>query len=482
MQQALLVRLRPSGPWRYGPSDGALDRVDTLYRSDRLFSAITIAMRQLGHLDAWLDATARSENPAVAFTSLYPFQGDILYVTPPANLWPPPSSLVNSPSPVFLTKVRWRTANLVPLSLVDSLLIGQPVLADQWIPDPESGCLLRRDRPSSSPFRIVSRAVSPVDRLRLTSTDAAASACVEFEAGAGLWLVARFLDDGAHEKWNEPLRSAFRLLADTGFGGGRSKGWGQVQAPEFETGAWPALILPKVGRVAKNDVHEPKTSRSYWLMSLYSPAPHDTVNWSGGQYELTIRNGRVHGSSGALKKSLRMVVEGCVLDAAGEPLGTAIDVAPENYEHAVYRSGIALALLIPPPKPQSEDRRAIEEIVPPELEATPFPMPEPMPSIEEPPPAEEPKEPHVEPDPAPPVEPVEVPVIREPEPETQQPEHPPVQEPEEAPAIHEPEPEHQPAPIEEPNIQEPDIHEPEIREPDTIQPEIQEPPPHEERL
>jgi CRISPR type III-A-associated RAMP protein Csm4 len=371
MQQALLVRLRPSGPWRYGPSDGALDRVDTLYRSDRLFSAITLAMRQLGHLDTWLDATARSARPAVAFTSLFPFQGDTLFVTPPANLWPPPSSMVTSPSPVFLTKVRWRAAHFVPLSLVDSLLTGQSVLADQWIPDPESGCLLRRDRPSSSPFRTVARATAPVDRLRLTSTDAEPNACVEFEPGAGLWSVTRFVDDAAHEAWSEPLKAAIRLLADSGFGGGRSKGWGQVQTPEFETGAWPALILPKVARVSKNDSHEEQTARSYWLMSLYSPSVNESVNWSRGQYELTVRNGRVDGSSGALKKSVRMVVEGCILETTAEPVGTAVDVAPAGFAHPVYRSGIALSLLIPP----IEARKAIEEIVPPELEATPFPFP-----------------------------------------------------------------------------------------------------------
>jgi CRISPR type III-A-associated RAMP protein Csm4 len=378
MHQALLVRLRPLGPWRYGPSDGALDRVDTLYRSDRLFSAVTLAMRQLGLLEVWLDATARGEKPAVAFSSLFPFQGDTLYVTPPAHLWPPPPSLVTSPSPVFLTKVRWRAAHFVPLSLVDSLLTGQSVLADQWIPDSESGCLLRRDRPSSSPFRTVTRAFAAVDRLRLTASEAESSACVEFEAGSGLWTVVRFADGAAKEAWNEPLRSAFRLLADTGFGGGRSKGWGQVQMPEFETGTWPSILLPKVGRSAKNDVHEEQTSRSYWLMSLYSPAAGDRVNWSGGQYELAVRNGRVEGAGGELKKSVRMVVEGCILDAEAEPVGAAVDVAPAGFAHPVYRSGIALSLLVPPPKPQSEDRRAIEEIVPPELEATPFPMPPPV--------------------------------------------------------------------------------------------------------
>ncbi len=92
------------------------------------------------------------------------------------------------------------------------------------------------------------------------------------------------------------------------------------------------------------------------------------MNWSAGQYELVVRNGRVDGANGALKKSVRMVVEGCILDSDAEPVGAAVDVAPAGFAHPVYRSGIALALLLPPPK-------QIAEIVPPELEATPFPMP-----------------------------------------------------------------------------------------------------------
>jgi outer membrane biosynthesis protein TonB len=171
------------------------------------------------------------------------------------------------------------------------------------------------------------------------------------------------------------------------------------------------------------------------------------VNWSGGQYELVVRNGRIDGANGALKKSVRMVVEGCVLDAGAEPVGAAVDVAPEGFTHPVYRSGIALSLLIPPPRPQSEDRRAIEEIIPPELEATPFPMP--APKIQEseyghtlepePEPASEPEreptpleEPQAEPEPAP---------VKEPEPEPA-----PLQEPEEESApVKEPEPEPEPA-------------------------------------
>jgi CRISPR type III-A-associated RAMP protein Csm4 len=213
-------------------------------------------MQQLGLLDEWIEATARAEAPAVVFSSLFPFQTDILFAVPPATLWPPPANLLTSPTPTFLTKIRWKAARFVPLNVIDLLLTGQPLLAEQWLPDPESGCLLRRDRPSSSPFRFVLRSGAAVDRLTNTGGDVNAAACVEFEQNAGLWTVARFLDNAAEATWSGRIQAAFRLLADSGFGGGRSRGWGQTQGVEFTTGSWPGLLLPKVSRLQRNSSAE----------------------------------------------------------------------------------------------------------------------------------------------------------------------------------------------------------------------------------
>src|SRR5581483_7502848 len=208
MQPAVLIRLRPVGPWRYGPGEGG-DGVDTQYRSDRLYSAVSLTMRQLGFLDEWLEATARAATPAVAFSSLSPFQGDALFVPPPSTLWPPPSSLVIAPSPVFLTKIRWNAARFVPVSVIQSILTGQSILADQWVPDPESGCLLRRDRPSSSPFRVIVRGGAAVDRLTHSEVQVTSSACVEFEPGSGLWTVVRYADTTAESIWSDRIKGAF---------------------------------------------------------------------------------------------------------------------------------------------------------------------------------------------------------------------------------------------------------------------------------
>jgi hypothetical protein len=54
MSQGLLIRLRPTGPWRIGPDSGVRDRVDRVFHSDSLYSAVSSAMAQLGNLDEWL--------------------------------------------------------------------------------------------------------------------------------------------------------------------------------------------------------------------------------------------------------------------------------------------------------------------------------------------------------------------------------------------------------------------------------------------
>ncbi len=269
MQPALLIRLRPAGPWRFGPGDGALDRTDTLYRSDRLYSAVALAMQRLGWLEEWLDATARASQPAITFSSLFPFQGDTLFAVPPALFWPPPVSQIRAPNSVFLAKIRWKTAHFVPLPVIESLATGGHILADQWLPDPESGCLLRRDRPSSPPFRIVMRKNAAVDRLTSISIQEPDSACVEFEPGAGLWSICRFFGEQERDTWSERLKGAFRLLADAGFGGRRSQGWGHAEAPEFASGDWPRLLLPKWNATAGENVNG---ASRFWLLSLYSPA------------------------------------------------------------------------------------------------------------------------------------------------------------------------------------------------------------------
>ena len=335
MPQGLLIKLRPTGPWRIGPDSGVRDRVDRVFHSDSLYSAVCSAMAQLGTaavpslLDAWLDATARAAEPAVRFGSCFPYQGDTLLVAPPRNLWPPQAS----------SKVRWKGARFVPVSVVETLAAGRTLSEGAWAVDAESECLVPSRNPSvPGPFRVAVRSSAAVDRDG-SSVTPHSTACLEFTPDCGLWTLAEFADEAARARWTAPLTAAFRLLADSGMGGEHSRGWGRSEMPEITSGELPGLVFSKPQADAWG----------YWLLSVFAPAESDSVDWEQGDYLLTTRGGRVESSAGwgDGKKLTRMVAEGSVLVAASAPRGSAPDVAPDGFAHPVYRSGFALTIPIP---------------------------------------------------------------------------------------------------------------------------------------
>jgi CRISPR type III-A-associated RAMP protein Csm4 len=362
MPEGLLIRLRPTGAWRIGPDSGDRDRVDRVYHSDSLYSAVAAAMAQLGSLEDWLDATARAVEPAVRLGSCFPFQGDMLFVAPPRNLWPPPAS----------SKVRWKGARFVPLTVVEALAAGRGVSEDRWMIDGASECLVPLSTPPQpGPFRVNVRSNAAADRNG-AAVAPHSTACLEFTPGSGLWTVAAFPGTAARDRWTAPVTAAFRLLADSGFGGERSRGWGRAETPEIASGELPGLLF-------KSAPASPATA--WWLLSLFHPAESDSVDWTQGNYALTTRGGRIESSAswGEQKKSTRMVAEGSVVVSGTQPCGSAADVAPAGFAHPVYRSGFALAIPIP-----LRASRAGQSAVPPAAPSGPAAPPDASPSDEVP--------------------------------------------------------------------------------------------------
>jgi CRISPR type III-A-associated RAMP protein Csm4 len=327
----MLIRLKPLGPWRIGPDSGDRDRVDRIFHSDSLYSAVTSGMARLGALDAWLDATARAAQPAVRFSSCFPYQGDTLFAAPPRNLWPPPAS----------PKVRWKGARFVPLRVVESLAAGRGVSEDAWMIDGPSECLIPMNPPGGQgPFRVAVRSSAAVDRNG-AGVEPHSTACLEFAPDGGLWAMASIVDP----EWRERVIAVLRLLADSGFGGKRSLGWGRAELTVSDQD------LPKFtnGRAQES---------AWWILSLFHPSQSDAVEWQNGNYSLTTRTGRVESPEGwgEPKRPLRMISEGSVLITASEPQGTAADVSPPGFPHPVYRAGFALAVPIPL-KPETQRQR-----------------------------------------------------------------------------------------------------------------------------
>jgi len=228
--------------------------------------------------------------------------------------------------------VRFKGARFVPLKVVEQLIAGKTIGEDNWAIDGASECLIAGG--AQGPFRVSVRSNAAVDRSG-ESVAPHSSACLEFTPGGGLWFLVSFADDAAKERWSALLQGALRLLADSGFGGGRSKGWGRSEMPEILEGQLPQLLMKPSEETA-----------GYWLLSMFHPSEADVIDWEHGNYSLATRGGRVE-NFGDEKKPTRMLTEGSVIVSTAAPVGAASDVAPENFEHPVYRAGFALAIPIP---------------------------------------------------------------------------------------------------------------------------------------
>lgn len=306
-------RLRPAGPWRAGHHAGDRERVDAIYHSDALYSAVTHAMHSLGWLEPWLDATARSSDmPAVRFSSLFPFAGDTRLIAPPRTSWPPSGA----------GKLYVRAVKLAPLEVARRGIMQE----SRWTVDGASECLLPAG--TAPPFEIAMRSAAAVDRMT-GQAEPHRTACLEFAPNAGWWGLIDFSDGS----WEDRVKAALRLLADSGFGGERSQGWGRAAEPEFSD-ASPLFA---------GDGHP----GAWWVLSLYSPHASDTVDWARGDYAAMTRGGWTDSPAGSVRKrQVRMIQEGSVLMAPALR-GRAVDVAPEGFPHPAWRSGFALAVPVP---------------------------------------------------------------------------------------------------------------------------------------
>lgn len=320
MPSTLLVRIRPAGPWRFGPDSGDRAGVSSIGHSDGVYSAITWAADRLGFRDEWLAATATANAPEVGVSSLFPFLGRLLYAIPPRNLWPPPAS----------PRVRWKAAKLVPMSVIQDVALGKALHEERWEVDTRSQCLI----PSGgvAPFRIAIRRSAAVDRHSPGRVEPHETACIEFNGNAGLWGLIAFSSPDSQSAWLERIKAAFRLLGDCGMGGERSLGWGHADSLDFQTGPLPGLLLP--------DWQSAESGSSRWLLSLFNPSATDSVDWSEGHWQPETRSKREG-------KSVRMIGEGSVLSSRAELSGRAVDVAPDGHPHPVWRSGFAVSVPLP---------------------------------------------------------------------------------------------------------------------------------------
>jgi CRISPR/Cas system CSM-associated protein Csm4 (group 5 of RAMP superfamily) len=114
--------------------------------------------------------------------------------------------------------------------------------------------------------------------------------------------------------------------------------WGRSRlapAPAAQQEDQPAPVLPSAAE-----------ERGWWLLSLFSPAESDRIDWKRGSYRIVERGGRVE-ATGEAKLRSRVVCEGALL-LGEQPRGRAWNVAPPGFTaHPVWRSGFAVSIEMP---------------------------------------------------------------------------------------------------------------------------------------
>ncbi len=340
MNPALLIRLRPITPWRIGPDHGALDQSEAVLHSDALYSALCLAFEQLGWLGEWLNATADPySTPAVRFSSCFPWQRGLLFAPPPMGLWPP------AETPGAPTKLRWKGANLVPTTVIASLLSGETLDEKAWTVDAHSGCLIPTGgRFPTGPFRRMRRSSVAVDRVTGTNIQPWAAGCLQFAPASGLWCAGGICE--RHGVRSLVAQARVRFPPAGRFRARRFCAAAALAARERRTSSQARCMncCSLVGK-CRRPLRMAATGPGGCFRSSPRARPIGSLGGSGN-YALLERSGRVasHAGAGLVKKSSRLVREGSMVVSQGALTGSVRDVAPDGAPHPVWRAGFAVAI------------------------------------------------------------------------------------------------------------------------------------------
>lgn len=317
--QEWLVRLTFKGPVHFGQAGIGDETTNVTLRSDSLYSAIWSTWSRyrlqpdIGDLLARFSAGGQ---PPFLLSSSFLFDGDVYYLPRPSM---PAQGLEQAGKIVKQTRY-------LPLPLFRAWTRGEPVDSE----------VLKEANLRLGDLHV--RSLRPRVQLDRETNRAELYqvAQVVFAEGAGLWFLVRLYD----ETLLAPLRHAVALLGEDGLGGRRTAGYGSFTAEWRNAAEIPEWQSVLAGR-------EP--GAPHCLLSLCNPAPGELPDLlTDAAYEVVDRIGWASSAGGlqAPRRPVRMLAEGSVVSCC--PRGRVVDVTPPGFAelagHAVYRSGLALAV------------------------------------------------------------------------------------------------------------------------------------------
>jgi CRISPR-associated protein Csm4 len=345
-------RLRPRGAFHFGERGIGLEETAELPHSDTIFAALVSAWRTnrgsayvdklVAHFPVWSSKSEASPTPApVRLSSAFPYADSVHFL---------PRPMIHLTGQDGDPKVGKRV-EFIAWSQMESLLgsVQAPLVRREdtlqqgrlWCTVPDRAALPAGVRKAGRVW--LSGAAAMVPRVTIDRASSASALYhqgqVWFLDGCGLYVLADYADDDAGKVLRKAVEEGLAILGDLGLGGRRAVGLGQFHVESSEE-------IELRGQGGAADPH--------LLLSLYHPRRSEVAagvldDARGAQYEFIVRGGWLQSPDRAAlrRRGIRMLREGSIV--ASKPAGDVVDVRPEKsgdleMPHAVYRSGLALAV------------------------------------------------------------------------------------------------------------------------------------------
>jgi len=343
--QTMVYPLRPRAPFHFGVRGVGVEATALTARSDTLFSALCITLRELcdhAELERFVSQfpTRKDPNrdPPLLLSAGLPYAGDLRFY--PRPLLPVPG-LEDDPA----EQKHQKKITLVSETIFRAWVSGGDVLQHYDRPDRRN--LLHGERVwVTADERVVLTdrfldedtgqvrmwAVGDVPRVTVDRVSSGSSVYqagrVRFAPGAGLYLLVVWRGDG----WRDRFWDVLQVLGDAGIGGERSSGYGLFTPLEPQP-----VDLPDLGGA----------DRWVTLSSCWPLPGQEGILGPGAAYRLENRRGWMDSPEGRnlRRKSVHMLEPGSVLRAlTGQAVyGGLANVTPKIFDaHKVWRYGLAL--------------------------------------------------------------------------------------------------------------------------------------------
>jgi CRISPR-associated protein Csm4 len=344
--QTMAYPLQPRAPFHFGVRGVGVEATALTARSDTLFSALCITLRELYgavELTGFLDQFPTKENPdrdpPLLLSAGLPYAGDIRFyprpLLPVPGLEDDPAEQKHQKKVTFVSETIFRAwvgggdvLQHYDRSEDGNLLHGKRV----WVTADERAALSKSDHfLDQDTGRVRMWTVGDVPRVTVDRVSSSSSVYqagqVRFAPGAGLYLLVVWRDD----VWRDRFRELLQVLGDAGIGGERSSGYG--------------LFTPQEPR----SVDLPDVEADHWVtLSSCWPLPgQEGILGPDAAYRLENQRGWMGSPDGRnlRRKSVRMLEPGSVLRALPDQAvcGGLADVTPKIFKtHTVWRYGLAL--------------------------------------------------------------------------------------------------------------------------------------------